>query len=64
MYLEKSKETLQTALKKGGEVLIYLLVAYSFDFSNIPGKTRSEMEILRSLSKKVRNICSTKTSIT
>lgn len=35
------------------------LVAYSFDFSEIPGKTESEMEILRSLSKKVRNIRST-----
>ena len=35
------------------------LVAYSFDFSDTPGKTESEMEILRKLSKKVRNIRST-----
>lgn len=35
------------------------LVAYSFDFSDTPGKTESEMEILKSLSKKVRNIRST-----
>jgi myo-inositol-1(or 4)-monophosphatase len=35
------------------------LVAYSFDFSDTPGKTESEMEILNKLSKKVRNIRST-----
>jgi len=35
------------------------LVAYSFDFSDAPGKTESEMEILKRLSKKVRNIRST-----
>lgn len=35
------------------------LVAYSFDFSDEPGKTESEMETLKSLSKKVRNIRST-----
>ena len=35
------------------------LVAYSFDFSDTPGKTESEMAILQSLSKKVRNIRST-----
>lgn len=35
------------------------LVAYSFDFSATPGKTESEMVILQSLSKKVRNIRST-----
>lgn len=35
------------------------LVAYSFDFSDLPGKTESEMEILKRLSKKVRNIRST-----
>jgi myo-inositol-1(or 4)-monophosphatase len=35
------------------------LVAYSFDFSDVPGKTESEMEILKSLSKRVRNIRST-----
>jgi len=35
------------------------LVAYSFDFSDTPGKTESEMEILEKLSKRVRNIRST-----
>ena len=35
------------------------LVAYSFDFSDIPGKTESEMEILKKLSRSVRNIRST-----
>lgn len=35
------------------------LVAYSFDFSDVPGKTESEMEILKKLSKRVRNIRST-----
>jgi len=35
------------------------LVAYSFDFSDSPGKTESEMEILKKLSKRVRNIRST-----
>jgi myo-inositol-1(or 4)-monophosphatase len=35
------------------------LVAYSFDFSDTPGKTESEMEILKKLSKRVRNIRST-----
>jgi myo-inositol-1(or 4)-monophosphatase len=35
------------------------LVSYSFDFSDIPGKTESETGMLRNLSKKVRNIRST-----
>ncbi len=35
------------------------LVAYSFDFSASPGKTESEMEILKKLSRRVRNIRST-----
>lgn len=35
------------------------LVCYSFDFSDTPGKTDSEMEILKNLSRKVRNIRST-----
>lgn len=35
------------------------LVSYSFDFSDIPGKTEKEMSILEKLSKKVRNIRST-----
>ena len=35
------------------------LIAYSFDFSHEAGKTKAEMEILSSLSKKVRNIRST-----
>jgi myo-inositol-1(or 4)-monophosphatase len=35
------------------------LVAYSFDFSDTPGKTESEMEILKKLSRRVRNIRST-----
>jgi myo-inositol-1(or 4)-monophosphatase len=36
-----------------------VLLSYSFDFSNDPGKTRSEMELMERLSKKVRNIRST-----
>jgi myo-inositol-1(or 4)-monophosphatase len=39
------------------------LVAYSFDFSDTPGKTESEMEILKKLSKRVRNIRSTNSLI-
>ncbi len=35
------------------------LVAYSFDFSEDQAKTRAEMEIMASLSRKVRNIRST-----
>lgn len=35
------------------------LVAYSFDFSDTPGKTEAEMDILAKLSKRVRNIRST-----
>ena len=35
------------------------LVAYSFDFNEDPAKTRSEMEIMARLSRKVRNIRST-----
>lgn len=41
------------------EMLEEQLVAYSFDFSDTPGKTESEMEILKILSKRVRNIRST-----
>ena len=36
-----------------------VLVSYSFDFSPIPGKTRSETELMEKLSKKVRNLRST-----
>ncbi|MDX2432598.1 MAG: inositol monophosphatase [Bacteroides sp.] len=36
-----------------------VLVAYSFDFSAEPGKTRAEMEVLERLSFRVRNIRST-----
>lgn len=36
-----------------------VLVAYSFDFSDDPGKTRSEMEVLERLSHRVRNMRST-----
>jgi len=43
----------------GSEILSENLVAYSFDFSNDPGKTRSEMELMERLSQKVRNIRST-----
>lgn len=35
------------------------LVSYSFDFSEDPNKTRSEMEIMAKLSREVRNIRST-----
>lgn len=41
------------------ESLSEQLVSYSFDFSDIPGKTEKEMRILERLSKKVRNIRST-----
>jgi myo-inositol-1(or 4)-monophosphatase len=43
----------------GSPDLHSMLVSYSFDFSNTPGKTRSEMELLEELSKRVRNIRST-----
>ncbi len=39
------------------------LIAYSYDFSDTPGKTESEMEILKQLSKRVRNIRSTNSLI-
>ncbi len=42
-----------------GSDLENALVAYSFDFSDVPGKTRSEMAILERLTGKVRNIRST-----
>ncbi len=47
----------------GSENLSELLVSYSFDFSNDPGKTRSEMKLMEKLSKKVRNIRSTNSLI-
>ena len=71
MYLPVSKDVYLTEKGKGcwknGEAiqvtdsdsLTEQLVAYSFDFSDIPGKTESEMEILEKLSKKVRNVRST-----
>ena len=71
MYLPVDKELYVTEQGKGSwkngeairltdsEKLEEQLVAYSFDFSDAPGKTESEMEILNSLSKKVRNIRST-----
>lgn len=71
MYLPVSKDVYLTETGKGswknGEAiqvtdsdsLTEQLVAYSFDFSDAPGKTESEMEILKSLSKRVRNIRST-----
>ena len=71
MYLPVSKDVYLTEIGKGswknGEAiqvtdsdgLTEQLVAYSFDFSDAPGKTESEMEILKKLSKKVRNIRST-----
>ena len=71
MYLPVSKDVYLTEMGKGswknGEAiqvtdsdgLTEQLVAYSFDFSDAPGKTESEMEILKKLSKKVRNIRST-----
>lgn len=39
------------------------LVAYSFDFSESPGKTESEMNIMNKLSKQVRNIRSTNSPV-
>ena len=71
MYLPVSKDVYLTETGKGswknGEAiqvtdsdrLAEQLIAYSFDFSDIPGKTESEMEILKKLSKRVRNIRST-----
>lgn len=71
MYLPLSKEMYICEKGKGswlnGEAiqpsdsnqLAEHLVAYSFDFSDAPGKTESEMEMLKKLSKKVRNIRST-----
>jgi len=52
----KNDQTIQCS---GSKTLSELLVAYSFDFSNDPGKTRSEMELMERLSQKVRNIRST-----
>ena len=71
MYLPVSKDIYMTEKDKGSwkngepiqvtdsDSLTEQLVAYSFDFSDAPGKTDSEMEILKKLSKKVRNIRST-----
>ncbi len=71
MYIPVSKDMYMTEQGKGswknGEAIRLTdstkleeqLVAYSFDFSDSPGKTESEMEILKKLSKKVRNIRST-----
>ena len=71
MYLPVSKDIYMTEQGKGswknGEAIRLTdsakleeqLLAYSFDFSDTPGKTESEMEILKNLSKKVRNIRST-----
>jgi myo-inositol-1(or 4)-monophosphatase len=47
----------------GSENLSELLVSYSFDFCNDPGKIRSEMKLMEKLSKKVRNIRSTNSLI-
>ncbi|MCK4748666.1 MAG: inositol monophosphatase [Bacteroidales bacterium] len=52
----KNNRAIQCA---GSGDLSELLVSYSFDFSDDPGKTRSEMEIMEKLSKKIRNIRST-----
>jgi myo-inositol-1(or 4)-monophosphatase len=43
--------------------LTEILVAYSFDFSNDPGKTNAEMGILVKLSKRIRNTRSTNSII-
>jgi myo-inositol-1(or 4)-monophosphatase len=43
----------------GSDDLQTMLVSYSFDFSDAPGKTRSEMDLLERLSREVRNIRST-----
>lgn len=71
MYLPVNKELYTSELDKGSwkngepirvtdsDKLAEHLLAYSFDFSDVPGKTESEMEILKRLSKKVRNIRST-----
>ena len=71
MYLPVSKDIFMTEKDKGSwkngepiqvtdsDSLTEQLVAYSFDFSDTPGKTESEMEILKKLSKRVRNIRST-----
>lgn len=71
MYLPVYDELYTTELKggsrKNGEAirvtdsdsLAEHLLAYSFDFSDVKGKTESEMEILKRLSKRVRNIRST-----
>ncbi len=43
----------------GSDDLSEILIAYSFDFSDDPGKTNREMELLAMLSKKIRNTRST-----
>jgi len=36
-----------------------VLISYSFDFSEIPGRTRTEMQVIEKLASRVRNIRST-----
>lgn len=52
----KNREAIQTTKTRVTEEV---LVAYSFDFSAEPGKTRAEMDVLERLSLRVRNIRST-----
>lgn len=52
----KNGEAIQVT---NSNILAEHLIAYSFDFSDSPGKTESEMELLKKLSKRVRNIRST-----
>ncbi|MCP4311268.1 MAG: inositol monophosphatase [Bacteroidetes bacterium] len=56
---EVSKKNGEPVIPTHSSVLEDQLIAYSFDFSDTPGKTESEMEILKKLSKRVRNIRST-----
>lgn len=71
MYLPVGKdlymaETGSGAWKNGQRItcatntrLSEILISYSFDFSDVPGKTETEMELMGRLSKRIRNIRST-----
>ncbi len=65
-YAEKGKgvwKNNQIIKTTGSDVLEDQLIAYSFDFSDDPGKTSREMALLKRLSTRVRNTRSTNSLI-
>jgi myo-inositol-1(or 4)-monophosphatase len=61
-YAESGKGTWkndQPVHTSGSDDLSEILIAYSFDFSDYPGKTGREMDLMARLSQKIRNIRST-----